>query len=793
MDLPPVEGDYPSTWNRVDDEVFYRKVPVYERCWDHLEFSKHKFVGCPNGGPIVTLRDNSKIVSVERDPDPTLGFYTSSGIALASLKATSFFYDIVAMGWNNSEKLCILLQDGTVLLYTIRGEPVNKFKLETECAQGGILSAQFWDSGFVLLTKNFQFHAMMDFESPYTVKLRSPGISEVPHSWIIMKPEQSKDNQLTVYCATASGTVLLVTEESVTNSHCEDKGPFKKMALSANGKILALYTKSGNIWIVQSDFSKAWVTYPASDHFSHPPKQMEWCGIDSVLCYWEGDETHTFVMISPRHDKKYVYTSPLYLLPEIDGIRVLSQNVGTEYLQRVRKATSLIYTRKSPVALLLEAHEAFAQSNAKADELMRSLKSKGELATAVGYCIEAAGYEFDTTLQEKLLGAASYGKGNLRGYNPDKFVAMCRLLRVMNCVREPQIGIMITIGQYQDLTPDRLIERLIYRHQHLLATEISKYLDLKTERVLVHWATAQVSSNKSLEAAQLVKLLIEKLEKTQTNISFAGIASQAYKAGRNDVAILLLEQEPKASHQVPLLIKMGNLKLALRYSVLSGDTDLIDLVVASLKRTLGNDDFWNTLVTVPDAYHVYKTNCVGTKDQNQFEMLLKFENRLSQLGYLAAQAAFAEKDTNVQEAKLKQALEYYKRVDIFSAKATEEEIGLLIEQRDLEYIFRGDKFIGLSINETIYKCICLGGDSRADKLAANFKIPPKRFHHTKLRALCDCKKWEQLKEFSKKSSPIGYDPFVEACTKAGNHELAQYFSTLTSKPEEKSSGFKLFG
>lgn len=34
------------------------------------------------------------------------------------------------------------------------------------------------------------------------------------------------------------------------------------------------------------------------------------------------------------------------------------------------------------------------------------------------------------------------------------------------------MGMPLTVAQYYELTPDRIIERLINRHKHLLATEI---------------------------------------------------------------------------------------------------------------------------------------------------------------------------------------------------------------------------------------------------------------------------------------------------------------------------------
>lgn len=66
---------------------------------------------------------------------------------------------------------------------------------------------------------------------------------------------------------------------------------------------------------------------------------------------------------------------------------------------------------------------------------------------AVDTCIEAAAYEFDHQLQKQLMRAASFGKCFLDSYPAEKFVNMCRILRVLNAIREPGVGIFLTYGQ----------------------------------------------------------------------------------------------------------------------------------------------------------------------------------------------------------------------------------------------------------------------------------------------------------------------------------------------------------
>ncbi|CAK9168384.1 unnamed protein product [Ilex paraguariensis] len=55
---------------------------------------------------------------------------------------------------------------------------------------------------------------------------------------------------------------------------------------------------------------------------------------------------------------------------------------------------------------------------------------------------------------------------------------MCKTLRVLNAVRNQEIGIPLSIQQYKLLTPSVLIGRLINAHQHHIALRMSEYLGM---------------------------------------------------------------------------------------------------------------------------------------------------------------------------------------------------------------------------------------------------------------------------------------------------------------------------
>ncbi|NXM84597.1 VPS16 protein, partial [Oenanthe oenanthe] len=102
----------------------------------------------------------------------------------------------------------------------------------------------------------------------------------------------------------------------------------------------------------------------------------------------------------------------------------------------------------APGALLLEAQKEYEKESQKADEYLREIREQQLLPEAVGQCIEAAGYEHEPETQKSLLRAASFGKCFLDKFPPEGFVRMCQDLRVLNAIRDYQIGIPLTFTQY---------------------------------------------------------------------------------------------------------------------------------------------------------------------------------------------------------------------------------------------------------------------------------------------------------------------------------------------------------
>uniref|UniRef100_A0A8C2P402 Vacuolar protein sorting-associated protein 16 homolog n=1 Tax=Capra hircus TaxID=9925 RepID=A0A8C2P402_CAPHI len=431
----------------------------------------------------------------------------------------------------------------------------------------------------------------------------------------------------------------------------------------------------------------------------------------------------------------------------------------------------------------------------KADEYLREIQELGQLPQAVQQCIEAAGHEHWPDMQKSLLRAASFGKCFLDRFPPDSFVRMCQDLRVLNAVRDYHIGIPLTYSQYKQLTIQVLLDRLVLRRLYPLAIQICEYLRLPevqgVSRILAHWACYKVQQ-KDVSDEDVARAINQKLGDTP-GVSYSDIAARAYGCGRTELAIKLLEYEPRSGEQVPLLLKMKRSKLALSKAIESGDTDLVFTVLLHLKNELNRGDFFMTLRNQPMALSLYRQFCKHQELETLKDLYNQDDNH-QELGSFHIRASYAaEERIEGRVAALQTAADaFYKAKNEFAAKATEDQMRLLRLQRRLEDEL-GGRFLDLSLHDTVTTLILSGQNKRAEQLARDFRIPDKRLWWLKLTALADLEDWEELEKFSKsKKSPIGYLPFVEICMKQHNKYEAKKYASRVG-PEQKVKALLLVG
>ena len=422
-------------------------------------------------------------------------------------------------------------------------------------------------------------------------------------------------------------------------------------------------------------------------------------------------------------------------------------------------------------ALLFDAWEHFEKKSPKADENLRSIK--GDLVLAIDECLEAAGSETNPYYQRALLKAASFGKCFVSNYDAGKFVNTARTIRVLNAVRHYEIGIPLTDIQYRRLSPEVLIDRLINRHQHLLAFRVSEYLGMKPDRILVHWACSKVKKADH-DDRMVCQQIVAKLG-SQKGISYAEVAKTAYKVGRPELATMLLDYEPRAADQVPLLISMQEDERALVKAIESGDTDLVYLVITHLKRKHPLSDFFRLINDKPLASSLLE---VYSRQQDR-ELLKDFyyqADRKFDGATIVAREAYEAKDLATRVRTLKTSMSLYQddKEQQATYKATEDQVKLLALQDELQKETK-DQYLLLSLADTLYKLIVTGNLAKATKVKSDFKVSDAKFWWLKVRGFGETRNWVEMEKLSKSKSPIGFTPFVEEClVKNAKSEALKY-------------------
>ncbi|GJJ15006.1 hypothetical protein Clacol_009278 [Clathrus columnatus] len=786
--------DHPTAcWDPIQDgTAFYRKYAVYEMQWKQMDLSDYIIAAARYGGLILlkaVMRDPTKLIVLGRGVlnlgKSEIRVYSSVGDNILSVNWEN--NKIVRFGWTFDERLVVLNEEGTYRLYDLQGD-YQQFSLGQEAMEVGIIDARIHENGLVGMTGGLSMLEVKGWEGTKPLSLASSGLSEPPHTWTIIPPDQTISRHVEALLSTETTILSVDTLETVDQRL--SRGPFTHLAASPNGKMLALMTFTGLLWVVSTDFQHNRLEFDTST-LSIEGKlfQVEWCGNDAILLTWEG----LALLVGPSGDSlKYFYPGFIHAVSEPDGLRIIS-SISCDILEKVPVSVQSIFRpgSSSPSAILFDAWDLFNRRSPKADEHIRSIKP--DLAAAVNECIDAAGREWEPYWQRRLLNAAKFGRSFLDLFNPTDFVNMGKTLKVLNAVRYYTVGIPITYAQYTYTSPSHLISRLTSRSFHLLALRISTYLDMKPDAVLKHWACAKIARSKSTVVGsgastsnddnQVCQIIVQKFESLgKGDISYADIAKRAWDVGRAGLATKLLDHEPRAADQVPLLLSMKEDQLALTKAVDSGDTDLIYHVLLHLHKrlTLGNffrliEDGGPRLALASKLLQVY------AREQNH-ELLRDFyysDDRRLESAILALEEAASMTDPIAKVASVKAAQKFFSedKDRSFEAKMMEESVRLLTYQQQLEKETPNfGPFIGLSINATIKNCILNGMPKKADKVKGDFKVPDKRFWYLKMQALVEMGDFESLDAFARsKKSPIGYEPFVYHLLEKGHRREASSY------------------
>ena len=754
-----------ADWDRVGDR-FYRKVQLYTAVFDQdLELENYVLVGAPCGGAIALHRDEDRLHTyrVSQPAKSSIDIYSCAGKLIRRLNWDKG--SIRGLGWSEDEQLLVVTEDGTVRCYYDLQGDFTQFSLGNGAEEYGVRACRFWASGFVALLSNNQLVAVPRYDEPRPKLLATPPEGAV-HSWAVLPPAYTLSRSVEVLLAIDN--TIHVVDASEAEDRMLQNGPFTHTSVSPNGQFVALHTEDGKVWVISSDFQNK-----LSEHDSKAktvPKDVQWCGNNAVVLAWE-DEVH---MVGPNGAaSKHYYDGRVHLMADVDGVRVISNDV-CEFLQKVPDVTEDVFRpgSTSPASVLVDAIEQLEKKSPKADDDMQLIG--GNLVEAVDTCVQAAGHEFSIHWQKQLLKAASFGKSALDLYSSDDFVDMCQTLRVLNAVRFYEIGLPVSHEQYVRLTPEKLVCRLVNRQEYLLALRVSEYLRLPTDGIYVHWASQKVRVSKDDEDT-ICRTIVARLE-GRRGISFEEIAKAAYDEGRGRLATQLLDHEPRAGRQVPLLLSMEEDEIALDKAIESGDTDLVFFVLLRLRKKLPQSSFFRVISTRPVASALVESSARAQDQELLKDLYYQDDRRLDGAGVLVDEGLRqGPGPARLDKLKLAQKLLQDSKEHALEVRALDDAARLAKVQAALERDLE-ESFAGLSVHATAFKLTRLGQHARAKKVQGEFRLADKTWAWLRLRALVAARNWAELEEAGKASkSPIGWPPYFNEVLAAGNTRVAATF------------------
>ena len=166
-------SDILANWISVGDSMFER-VELYK---NDLEKTFDKFIPAPFGGPILIIHEN--LISI----------HAASGVEISRWKWRTGG-KIITVGWSREQELVFVIEDGTVIIYTIYGELIKTTSMGQDAKDVKIRDAQVFHSNFstgvTALTTSNRFFVVNNLKEPrvrrlFDPDLRNPGNS--PPSW----------------------------------------------------------------------------------------------------------------------------------------------------------------------------------------------------------------------------------------------------------------------------------------------------------------------------------------------------------------------------------------------------------------------------------------------------------------------------------------------------------------------------------------------------------------------------------------------------------------------------------
>ena len=501
---------------------------------------------------------------------------------------------------------------------------------------------------------------------------------------------------------------VIVENNNINNINTNNKtvGKIIAIAISPSYEQVALYNNKGNVYIFNSKFTKGKkeakfeikkdLAKQEQDDIQYiinyqPNCQFLFCGEDALALFGKkyvlitNDTFKKTLVYKITEEEKHAFffVEDVYgkCISEVDGLRI-STNNGIYFISKVDKN-------------LFEACYPFAKSNSKKllkaynsyliDELDNGEKIKelgDSLSTTIFVLLNAAANiywkeeetdEIKKEAQMYLLKAAQLGKifaNAEEEFNHDKFLGICKDLRVVNNLRNNEDSqILITYKEYESLTFQELIKKILIQHNFNLAFKISNYLiGYDTKKIYQKWACAKIKKlNRLANKSEQIKLydnIIYSLSNIK-NVSYIQLAKKAFKCKHNELGMKFLENEKSILAKIPIYLKMNKLEKVLELSYETYDSNVIEIALNQLIDYTGVDNYF--IEKVKDnqklRYAVIDLLKKYDKSDTYIDKYLEEIKDYEELMLLQLEKFFTYKEIDKKKKCLKLAKEYQKNLD----------------------------------------------------------------------------------------------------------------------------------
>ncbi|KAK4471247.1 hypothetical protein MN116_004693 [Schistosoma mekongi] len=828
-------------WFAVGD-IYFRKLHLYDMPWGvGFSISQFQISVCQYSSYIAMYLDG------QAGAKPILQIYTSSG----KLVSQHVWKDApgILLGWTLSEDLLVVQKTGFTTVLDHQGKFVRRFSMGPEAEEREIISAKLftmdYNTGIAVLTGGNHIYVTTSIETPRMRRLvELPGPIKSLSQWIIVTTPLETGSPDSF----RSPWVLFADKKNLYRADfgtVENKLNHPKTMLWLTNSAVTL--QWNNLVAIISTQSDIYETFYADDIYLTQE-------VDGIR------------IISPiSHELLQRVPSPLESLGRIgascpatwllSASKSLKANCGrtNDYLLPIKQTNQMIDAISHCIEAACHAtvdpicQQELLESAHLGRILLLAMSSTTPTTTNVTNINSIDNYSVEAKVKELA----------------DHAAKVCQTLRLLNNLAVPWLGIALTWRQFRELGPNKLFERLLARCHYPIAIELVRihqkykwpisileesqgnYGTCTFTRLLAHWAcnSSVASSGAATLISERVAAIVNKLfsdsseSKSKSgnhdgnyystsipHLDFADVASQAISAGRETVAEQILEYEPRAGRQVPLLLKLSRYNRALVRAVETGNPELITTVVVALQEQgkLPPADLAMVLRRHPIALAIYQetlgqTDHLSTGAENSTQSaLLNFhhENDRASEAKKLVFSAYQENSLASRLTLLQNAEEIYRqskndfmaqecnaqiRLLKFQSKLEKQELSAPVfeikslpgSNRILPEVVQSSSvherlWIGQSLNTTLSRLLASGQCERqADQLRREFRVSEKRYAFLRIVGMAiNNASWLEMDKMIRAKKPtVNVELLIKICID-GNH-IDEAIKLITKLPPER--------